>query len=128
MDANRFLSGALMLIAVTCVLDAAGWAETSPGEAVYRARCSNCHSLTPGMSTIAPDLTGIVGRKAAAVKDYHYSAALRGADFTWTPEKLDEWLRSPHGVAVETEMAFAGLTGDQERRDVIEFLKQRVAK
>lgn len=127
MGAKRVLLGSL-LAATVCLPHAAAWAETAPGEAVFRAHCANCHSLTGKLSTIAPDLTGIVGRKAAALKDYQYSAALRGADFTWTPEKLDQWLRSPHGVVVETEMAFAGLPSEKDRRDVIEFLKQHFAK
>jgi cytochrome c2 len=117
-----------MLTALAYMIQTAARAETSPGEAVFRARCANCHSLTRGLSTIAPDLTGVVGRKAGALKDYQYSAALRSADITWTLEKLDQWLRSPHRVVVETEMAFAGLADEKERRDVIEFLKQRVAK
>ncbi|MBP1685542.1 MAG: Cytochrome c [Deltaproteobacteria bacterium] len=128
MAAKRVLLGSLMLTATVCFLHAAARAEASPGEAVFRSRCANCHSLTGGLSTIAPDLTGIVGRKVAAVKDYQYSAALRSADFTWTPEKLDQWLRSPHGVALETEMAFTGLASEKDRRDVIEFLKQHFAK
>jgi len=128
MDAKRLLVGALRLTAVAAVIQTAAWAETPPGERVFRAHCSNCHSLTGKLSTIAPDLTGIVGRKVAALKDYQYSAALRSADFTWTPEKLDQWLRSPHSVVVETEMAFAGLPSEKDRHDVIEFLKQHFAK
>lgn len=128
MGASRLLSGVTMLAVMACWTPAAAVAGTLPGEAVFRAHCANCHSLTGKLSTIAPDLTGIVGRKVAVLKDYQYSAALRSADFTWTPEKLDQWLHSPHSVVVETEMAFPGLPREKDRHDVIEFLKQHFAK
>jgi cytochrome c len=98
-------------------------ADDKSGEDIFKNRCTNCHSLTPGLSTVAPDLRGVVGRKAGSLKDYKYSAALQNADFVWTPEKLNEWLQSPHQVAAETEMSFTGLKNEKKRAAVIEFLK-----
>jgi cytochrome c len=98
-------------------------AEDKSGEEIFKARCTNCHSLTPGLSTIAPDLHGVVGRKAGSLKNYKYSAALQNADFVWTSDKLTEWLLSPHQVAAETEMSFAGLKSEKKRAAIVEFLK-----
>ncbi len=103
-------------------------ADSPPGEALFKSRCANCHSLTPGLSSIAPDLRGVIGRQAGSVKGYQYSPALRDAGFVWTPEKLTEWLASPHNAAPETEMAFPGLKSEKERAEVVEFLKQFHAK
>lgn len=116
----------LALVAVGCIGKAAHAAAA--GEAVFKSRCANCHSLTRGLSSIAPDLTDVVGRKAGSLKDYQYSPALRDASFVWTPAKLNEWLASPHNAAPETEMAFPGLKSEKERAEVVEFLEQRHAK
>jgi cytochrome c len=98
-------------------------ADVKSGEEIFRTKCANCHSLTPGLSTIAPDLRGVVGRKAGSLKGFTYSAALQNADFVWTPEKLEQWLQSPHQVAAETEMPFKGLKNEKKRAAVIEYLK-----
>lgn len=103
-------------------------ADSAAGEKIFKSRCANCHSLTPGLSSVAPDLTGVVGRKAGSLKDYQYTPALRNADYVWTAAKLQEWLSSPHNVVPETEMTFPGLKSEPERAEVIEFLIQRVPK
>ena len=103
-------------------------ADSAAGEKIFKSRCANCHSLTSGLSTIAPDLVGVVGRKAGSLKDYQYTPALRNADYVWTPTKLQQWLASPHNVVPETEMTFQGLKSEQERADVVEFLEQRMPK
>lgn len=118
----------LALIGVGVVGPSVGRADAVAGEAVFKSRCANCHSLTPGLSSIAPDLMGVVGRKAGSLKDYRYSPALHDADFVWTPEKLGGWLQSPHNAVPETEMSFPGLKDEKERAEVVEFLKQRRAK
>ena len=102
--------------------------EPSAGETIFMKTCANCHSMTPGMSTVAPDLHGVVGRKVASLPNFKYSPALKEADFTWTAEKLDEWLASPHKVAAETDMTFIGLKDAKDRAAVIEFLKKFAAK
>lgn len=127
MNAKYVVVASLTLMAVGFMGQAAH-ADATAGEALFKSRCANCHSLTPGQSSIAPDLTGVVGRKAGSLKDYRYSAALHGASFVWTPAKLNEWLASPHNAAPETEMAFPGLKSEKERADVVEFLEQRRAK
>ena len=102
--------------------------EPTAGETAFKAKCASCHSLTGGMSTLAPDLHGVVGRRVASLPNFKYSPALKELDFVWTPEKLDEWLASPHRVAAETDMTFLGLKDAKERTAVIEYLKHFVAK
>ena len=38
-------------------------------------------------------------------------------------EKLDQWLKSPHQVAPETDMALKGPAAEKDRAQTIEFLK-----
>lgn len=128
MNARRFITAGFVLLAAGFIRSATARADTAAGETVFKSRCANCHTLTGGLSTIAQDLTGVVGRKAGSLKGYQYSAALRNSDIVWTPEKLNQWLSSPHGVAVETEMAFTGLKDEKARENLMGFLKQHVAK
>ncbi|HVO27145.1 MAG TPA: c-type cytochrome [Candidatus Margulisiibacteriota bacterium] len=100
----------------------------APGEADFRNRCASCHSLKPGAFAIAPSLAGVIGRTAGSAKGYQYSPALRDAGFVWTPEKLTEWLASPHSAVPRTEMPFPGIKSARERADIVEFLEQRQAK
>lgn len=115
--------GTLLIIGLAGPAMAAG--DATAGEAVFKSKCAPCHSLTPGLSTVAPDLRGVVGRAAGSLKGYEYSSALRQSNFSWTAEKLDAWLTSPHKVASGTEMAFAGLKDAHDRANVIEFLKHQ---
>jgi len=110
------------------VLATRAFAGEPSGEDIFKAKCANCHSTTGGMSTLAPDLHGVVGRKVASLSNFKYSPALEELDFVWTPEKLDSWLASPHKVAAETDMTFIGLKDAKERAAVIEFLKSFTAK
>jgi cytochrome c len=41
----------------------------------------------------------------------------------WTDGNLDKWLKGPSGFAPGNSMAFAGLTSQKDRADVISFLK-----
>jgi cytochrome c len=119
----------LVVAATAAVLAAStsGLAAEPSGADIFKSTCANCHSMTPGMSTIAPDLHGVVGRKAASLPNFKYSSALKDSGIVWTAEKLDEWIASPHRLAAETEMSFAGLTDAKERAAVVEFLKGFVA-
>lgn len=102
--------------------------KKAPGEAAFKKQCVSCHSLVPGMSTIAPDLHGVMGRKVGAVADYKYSDAMKKADFTWTAAKMTEWLESPHGVMPETEMSYPGEKDAKVRAEIVEYVEHLKAK
>ena len=126
MNAKHLVVAGLAFVVVGFIRDAA--LADATGEAAYRNRCANCHSLKPGVFSIAPNLTGIIGRKAGSANGYQYSPALRDAGFVWTVEKLMEWLASPHDAVRETEMPFPGLKSEKERADIVEFLNRPRAK
>jgi len=128
MKATYLLVASAALLSIGLFGPTLARADSAAGEKVFKSRCANCHSLTSGLSTIAPDLTGVVGRKAGSLKDFQYTPALRNADYVWTAAKLQQWLASPHNVVPETEMTFSGLKSEQERADVVEFLEQRTPK
>ena len=49
--------------------------DAAAGEKVF-AQCKACHENEKGVSKVGPTLKGVVGRKAASVEGYKYSAAM----------------------------------------------------
>lgn len=97
--------------------------DAAAGADVFRSECSECHSIREGRNKKGPSLFGIVGRHAGALPDYHYSDALRRADWTWTPEKLRWYLAQPARQANPgTKMKYDGLDDAEQRDDLISFL------
>lgn len=91
-------------------------------------RCAACHAVAPGApAKMGPNLSGVVGRKAGAVKGYRYSAAMQKAAVKWDAATLDKWLARPAAVVPGTSMAFAGMAKPEERAALIAYLKKPVS-
>lgn len=90
-------------------------------------RCMACHNVKAGApNKVGPNLAGVVGRKAAAVTGFRYSAALAKANITWNAATLDKWLARPASVVPGTSMVFAGVPNAADRKAVIAYLKKPV--
>jgi cytochrome c2 len=101
-------------------------AEKDPdrGQAAARA-CQACHTFDQGGAhRIGPNLWDIVGQTIAHHDDYAYSDALRArSDETWTYELLDAYLANPREFAPGTKMAYAGMRRDDQRHELIAYLR-----
>ena len=86
--------------------------------------CAACHSLAPGINNVGPSLAGIFSRKAAAVPDFRYSAAMRKSGITWTPQTLDEFIADPQALVPANRMPYAGLPDAAARADLIAYLQK----
>lgn len=88
-------------------------------------KCQSCHSLLlDGSEKLGPTLNNLFGRKAGSSATYQkYSKALREAGIVWDERTLDEWLRNPKNFLPGNKMPFAGIRSEQERADLIAFLK-----
>ena len=99
-------------------------ADAAAGEAVYQ-RCRPCHQIgEKAKNSVGPPLNGIVGRPAAAVEGYSYSAALRASGLTWDEATLRSYVKAPRDIVPGTRMAFAGLEEAADLDDVIAYLEQ----
>lgn len=99
-------------------------APASAGEKAF-AKCQACHSLEAGKNLIGPSLHAIVGRKAASVEGFLYSDAMKASGITWTEDQLSEYLTQPQKKVPGTRMSFPGLATEQERTDIIAYLKDK---
>jgi cytochrome c len=105
---------------------AAEKADVANGKTVFDSVCGICHSATkePGGPVNGPNLVGVVGRKAASVKDFAmYSPALKtyGEKEKWTDKTLDAFLKAPFSAVPGTSMPMP-VPDDKQRADVIAYL------
>ena len=96
--------------------------DAAHGKTLF-VQCKACHSTEPGRNGIGPSLAGIVGRKAASIEGFNYSAAVRDSGLTWTQDELFRYLEQPQRALPGTKMAFAGLKSGQDRADIIAYLE-----
>jgi cytochrome c len=98
-------------------------ANPEHGQSLTRA-CGACHSFEAGGPVkVGPPLYGVVGRDIASVDGFAYSDAMHGKDGAWDFDKLDHYLTNPKEWAPGTKMAYAGIKKDQDRADVIAYLR-----
>jgi len=119
----RVLLAVLAIAALPGLAHADG--DAAKGEKVFR-KCKACHDAEHKKNRVGPYLVGVVGRKAASVASYHYSAAMKakGAEgVVWDEATLEIYLTNPRKFVPGTKMTFVGLPKAADRADVIAYLK-----
>ena len=83
-------------------------AETTPDPPLVFNYCVSCHSVDPIETGLpAPNLDGVMGRRAGSRPDFDYSPAMRAAGaggLVWTRETLKAFLANPEAVVPGTAM------------------------
>ena len=98
------------------------------GQRVFGA-CAACHSLQPDQSMTGPSLANLWNRKAGRLGSFsRYSPALKSADIDWNDKTLNEWIKEPQHLVPGNEMTFPGIKDDQQRADLLAFLKEATKK
>jgi len=99
-------------------------ADPINGEKVFK-KCLACH--TAGKSEphkTGPNLWNIVMSHIGREASFAYSEALKSKKEQWTYENLNKFLHKPREFAPGTKMTFIGISNDQERADLIVFLRK----
>jgi cytochrome c len=98
--------------------------KVAQGELVFRA-CAPCHSLEPNRNMTGPSLAELWNRKAGTLSSFRrYSEALKSSGVVWNDKTLDEWIEDPQHLVPGNTMTFQGLKNNQQRADLIAFLRQ----
>lgn len=99
-------------------------ADVATGESTVKKLCSSCHTFTEGgKAGVGPNLYGVVGGPHAHMQGFNYSAGMKAKTGNWTFDELNAWLKKPSAYVKGTRMAFAGINNDQQRADVIAYLR-----
>ncbi|WP_238364389.1 c-type cytochrome [Mesobacterium pallidum] len=96
--------------------------------AVVFQKCKGCHQVGPeAQHRIGPHLNGIFGATAGRHEGFAYSKAMQRASadgLTWDLGTLDAYLENPRALITGTRMSFRGLPDEQDRHDVLAYLRQ----
>ncbi len=125
------------MIKTRYVLTAAciAWAGLANGEAggdpergaqLYR-QCVGCHQVGEGaVDRVGPHLNGIFDRAAGQSEGYRYSDGMQRAaagGLVWTYESLDAFITDPRSLVSRTRMSFRGFDDQQDRDDLLAYLR-----
>jgi len=100
--------------------------DAEAGRRVFN-QCRACHTIDQGgRNGVGPNLWGIVGRRAASIEGFRYSANMQelgAANHVWTVENLRPYVRDPKAVVPRGIMSFPGLRNDTQLNDLLAFLQ-----
>ena len=114
-----FALAATTLLAMGAALPAQ--AQAPDGATIFRMRCGSCHTVVPaGRAVLGPNLSGVVGRKAASTT-FNYSPALKASGLTWTRANLDRYITAPSRMIPGTRMVIA-VSDAAQRAALLNFL------
>ena len=118
----------LAAIALLCAVPAGAHAQgdAAKGEAVFK-KCKICHQIGDGaQNQVGPQMNGVIGRKAGSLEGFAYSPAMKEAGakgLVWDEASIAKYVENPRDFVPQNKMAFVGLKKEDERADVIAYLK-----
>lgn len=102
--------------------------DAAKGEKVYN-KCKACHVADAETNRVGPHLKGLIGRNVASVADYAYSDSMKEfavANPVWDEATFDKYIENPKASVPKTKMVFTGLKKEDDREDLIAFLKTKM--
>lgn len=103
--------------------------DPAAGEKIYK-KCKVCHYVDKKKNRVGPNLVGLFGRAAGTDETYgkKYSKAMKESDVVWDEATLDQYLADPKGYIPKNKMSFKGLKKEEDRANVIAYLKEATAE
>lgn len=106
------------------IMELLATADIAKGEKLSKA-CAACHDFSAGgPNKVGPNLHGIlgvtIGKHAAG---FAYSTAMAEHGGVWDYSALNHFLYKPKDYVPGTKMNFAGFKKDQDRADIIAWLR-----
>lgn len=101
--------------------------DAAKGEKIFK-KCMACHAIADRTNKVGPHLVALVGRAVASVEGYAYSDSMKeyaAAGAVWDEPALLAFLENPKAIVAKSKMAFPGLKKEDEREDLIAFLKTK---
>lgn len=99
-------------------------ANLDKGKATAK-QCAACHTFEKGgPNRVGPNLWNIVEDERGKDRGgFNFSAAMKAKGGEWSYEELNKFLANPRSYIPGTAMTFAGISNDQQRADVIAYLR-----
>jgi cytochrome c len=128
---TQFTAGAIAVAAAVAVSLGAGAShaagDVDKGKAAFIRQCVVCHTIEKGEpNRFGPNLSGIVGKKAAADPDFNYSRAFKAAaKWEWSEDALASWIMFPGTMVPGTAMAVFQGVAEKDRDDIVAYLASK---
>lgn len=117
---SMFVAGGVFTAGAAAAADG----DPAAGKRVFN-QCMACHTVVKDKHNLGPSLYGVIGRKAGTANGFkNYSPAMQKADVVWSEETLGKYLAEPKAFIPGNRMIFLGLKKDEDRANLIAFLKQ----
>ncbi|KAJ3331315.1 hypothetical protein HDU76_003497 [Blyttiomyces sp. JEL0837] len=98
--------------------------DASNGAKLFKTRCAQCHVVEKGEPhKVGPNLSGLFGRLSGTAPGFSYSAAMQKKQVKWDDDQMFVYLENPKKFVPGTKMVFAGFKKEQDRADVIAYLR-----
>jgi cytochrome c len=88
-------------------------------------KCRACHQVGPeAKNLVGPQLNDLFNRTAGAVEGYTYSEANKKSGVKWDEATFKTYITNPRAAMPGNKMAFAGISNEEEIKNLTAFLKQ----
>jgi cytochrome c len=101
--------------------------DAAKGRVAFIKQCAICHTIEKGdPNRFGPNLSGIVGAKAASVPGFDYSRAFKNAaKWEWTEDALGSWIMFPGTMVPGTAMGIFQGAAERDRDDIVAYLASK---
>ncbi|CAD7935275.1 unnamed protein product [Amoebophrya sp. A120] len=98
--------------------------DTTRGARLFKLKCAQCHTISSeGINKQGPCLFNVLGRLSGTIPDFEYTDANKQSEITWSEKHLFKYIENPRRYIPGTRMAFLGIKDEQDRADLIAFIK-----